>query len=256
MASLDDIKTAFDFLLTDFGFTLVGTEESYKNKAKYLTTYRNDQSKLQLEICADERWFHCEIRRLLNGHPARYSDQENCIGFESLAVLESNNNYEHMDYFAGGSNGLITVLKNTANLFQRNKTFFTTDNWLDTKRIQQLRDEEYQNKFGFKPSDDKNKPTYFGELKKEATEFLTHNGFKVISDSDELSPFDKNGMVKNIIYNNGNMKIKLSQKDWRDEYFLYNIEVDNKKIFEMNIIEHPDINEAVQLTMQKLREFI
>jgi hypothetical protein len=254
----DKIKSTFNFLLTDFGFKIVGAEElnRYKYKGDYLITYRNDQSKLQLEICASETWFHCEIRRLLNGHPAKYSDKENCIGFEKLAIIESNNKYEHMDYFAGGSNGLKNVLKNTSNLFHRNKTFFTTDSWLDTKRIEQLQDEEFQTKFGFKPSDNKNKPTYFGELKKEATKFLITHGFKLISDSDEFSPFDKNGMVTNIIFNEGNKKIKLTQQDWRDEYYLYNIELNGKVIFVMNIREHQDINEAVQLTMEKLKQCI
>jgi hypothetical protein len=54
----------------------------------------------------DDSWFHCEIRRIIDGQPAKYSDNENCFGFEDLAVLESNTNYEHMDYYAGGSNGL------------------------------------------------------------------------------------------------------------------------------------------------------
>ncbi len=252
---LDEIKSAFNFLLTDFSFKIVETEklDRYKYKGEYLITYRNDKSKLQLEICADENWFHCEIRRLLNGHPAKYSDKENCTGFEALAILESNNNYEHMDYFAGGSNGLKKVLNNTANLFHRNQAFFTTDSWLETKRIKQLQDEELQNKFGFKPSENENEPTYFGELKKEAIKFLTANGFKIISDSEDFSPFYRNGMVTNITFNDGSKKIKLTQQDWRDEYYLYNIELNNNVIFVMNIREHQDINEAVQLTMKKLK---
>jgi hypothetical protein len=256
--SLDEIKSTFNFLLTDFGFQIVGTEEldRYKYKGKYLITYRNDQSKLQLEICADGDWFHCEFRRILNGEPAKYSDKENCIGFEALAILDSNNNYEHMDYFAGGSNGLKNVLKNTANLFHRNKVFFTTDIWLDTKRIKQLQDEEFQTKFGFKPSENKNELTYFGELKKEAIKFLTANGFKIISDSEDFSPFDRNVMITSITFNDRSKKIKLTQQDWRDEYYLYNIELNNKVIFVMNIREHQDINEAVQLTMEKLEQCI
>jgi hypothetical protein len=41
-----------------------------------------------------------------------------------------------------------------------------------------------------------------------------------------------------------------------NEYYLYNIELNNKVIFVMNIREHQDINKAVQLTMEKLEQCI
>jgi hypothetical protein len=252
---LEDIKSTFHFLLTDFGFTLISVDKFDEYKADYFLTYRNDQSKLQVEVCADQGWLHCELRRLINGEPAKYYDEENSIGFESLAILESDNNYEHMDYFAGGI-GLAKVLHNTADLFKRNKVIFTTETWVDTKKIQRLRDEESQIKFGFKPSDNKNKPTYFGELKKEATKFLTENGFKLILDSEELSPFDKRKMASKIIYKKEDKNIRLAQQDWRDNYFLYNIDLNGNQMFQMNIREHQDINEAVRLTMQKLKQLI
>lgn len=188
-------------------------------------------------------------------NPQNITTKKNSIGFESLAILESDNNYEHLDYFAGG-NGLSKVLQNTADLFKRNKIVFTTDTWIDAKKIERLKDEEFQIKFGFKPSDNKNKPTYFGELKKEATKFLTDNGFKVILDNEELSPFDKRKMVANIIYKREEKIVKLAQEGWRDDYFLYNIELNGNQRFQMNIRKHPDINEAVGLTMQKLKQLI
>jgi hypothetical protein len=253
---LDNIKTAFNFLVTAFGFKLVGKEEPKNFKAKYLVIYRNDQSKLQVELCGDDSWFHCEIRRIIDGQPAKYSDNENCFGFEDLAVLESNNNYEHMDYYAGGSNGLTMVLTNTANLFKRNKIFFTTDGWIDLNRVEKLKNEDFQTKFGFNLSDNKNKPTYFGELKKQAMKLLTQNGYKLILDSEELSPFDSRGMVQNFAMQKGEKKIEITQQDWRDSYFLYNIKIGGKNIFEMNIREHQDIDVAVKLTMEKLRQCI
>lgn len=225
-----------------------------KYVGEFLITYRNDQSKKQIEISASEVWFHCELRRLLNGHPAKYSDKENCRIFTELAILESNNNYEHMDYYAGGRIGLKKVLKNTAKLFHRNQAFFTTDIWLDIKRIKQLRDEEFQTKFGFKPSE--NKPTYFGELKKEAIKLFSAYSFKIISDSEEYSPFERHELETNIIFSDGHKKIKLTEQDWRDEYYLYNIELNDKVIFVMDSIKHQDVNEAVQLTMEKLKQCI
>ena len=33
--------------------------------------YHNSNSELQLEICGDSAWFHCEIRRIINGEPEK-----------------------------------------------------------------------------------------------------------------------------------------------------------------------------------------
>lgn len=246
---LDDIKTTFRFLTTEYNFQLVKTETNENFKVKYFAVYRNDNSKLQLEICGDTTWFHCEIRRLINGQPAKYSDSDNSIGFEALAVLESNNNYEHSDYYAGGKTGLTGVLENTAKLFQRHQSFFTTDSWIDVKKIEQLRDDEFEKKFGKRP--DHNMPTFFGELKKKATKLLTDNGYKLLIDSDELSPFDSSGMVKYLASQKGNKTIRIAQLDWRDDYFVYYISVDDKKVFEIDI-SNQDINKAVDRAMQKL----
>lgn len=250
---LDDIKTTFRFLTTEYNFQLVKTETIQNFKAKYFAVYRNDNSKLQLEICGDTTWFHCEIRRLIDGQPAKYSDSDNCIGFEGLAVLESNNSYEHLDYFAGGSTGLKGVLENTAKLFKRNQNFFTTDNWIDVKKIEQLQDDDFENKFGKRP--EKNQPTFFGELKKQATKLLTDNGYKLLIDSDELSPFDSSGMVNYLTFQKGNTTIKIDQLDWRDDYFVYYISVDGNKVFEIDI-RNQEINNAVERTIIKLTKYL
>lgn len=130
----DFIIRTFGFLTKNYGFKIIKTEKNNIYKGDYLVIYRNDNSELQIEICADNSFFHCEIRRLLNGEPAKYSDKENCIGFESLAIIESNNNYDSSAYWANGSLGLKGVLKNTAYLFRRHKTFFTTNSWIDVKK--------------------------------------------------------------------------------------------------------------------------
>lgn len=248
---LDEIKNNFQFLTSDYGFQLVKTESRKDFKAQHFLVYRNDNSKLQLEICGDTSWFHCEIRRLINGQPAKYSDKDNCIGFESLAILESNNNYEHFDYYAGGSTGLEGVLTNTANLFKRHKAFLTTDNWVDVKRIDQLRDDEFQKQFGSRPG--RSRHTFFGELKKQATIILLKNGYKLLVDSEELSPFDSSGMVDYLTFEKGNKQIKITQVDWRDHYFLYRIEVNEKKVFEIDITNQ-DINKTVDKTIGKLKQ--
>lgn len=252
MTPLDDIKSTFNFLITDYGFELIETRQQANYKGEYLAIYLNNNSKLQLEISADDSYFHCEIRRLLNGQPAKYSDKDNCIGFESLAILERDNNYEHLDYFAGGRNGLKGALNNTAKLFQRHKSFFTTDCWIDTNKIEQLRDADFEKKFGSKP--DRNKPTYFGQVKKEATKFLIDKGFQLILDSDELAHYDSNGTTNNIIFSNQRETIKFSAEDWRDSYYIFYIAINDKKVFEIDLSKLNDTDKAVSQTMNKLKQ--
>lgn len=250
---VNEIKTAFRFLTTDYAFQLIKTDTKENFKAKYFLVYRNDNSKLQLEICGDPTWFHCEIRRLINGQPAKYSDSENSIGFESLAVFESNNNYEHFDYYAGGPTGLKGVLENTAKLFKRHQKFFTTDNWIDVKTIEKLRDDDFEKKFGKRP--DRSKPSFFGELKEQAKKLLIDNDYNLIVDSDELSPFDKSGMVDYLTFQKDSKQIKITQADWRDDYFIYRIEVNNNKVFEIDIRNQYPLK-AVESTLEKLRKYL
>ncbi|WP_316832860.1 hypothetical protein [Pedobacter aquatilis] len=249
---LDEINNSFQFLTSEFGFQLVKTEYRKDFKAKHFLVYRNDSLKLQLEICGDTTWFHCEIRRLINGQPAKYSNKDNCISFEELAILESNNNYEHFDYYAGSSTGLHGVLINTANLFKRYKKFLTTDNWIKVKQIEQLKGDDFEKKFG-KRFDDHNMPTFFGEVKKHATKLLIENGYKLLVDSDELSPFDRSGMVDYFTFAKDNRQIKVTQVDWRDDYFIYRIEVNGSKVFEIDI-RNQDISKAVDRTLGKLKQ--
>ena len=68
------------------------------------------------------------------------------------------------------------------------------------------------------------------------------------------SPFEKHDMLENIIFSDGINKIKFTQQDWRDEYYLYNIELNDNVIFVMDRSKHQDVNEAVLLTMEKLKQ--
>ncbi len=252
--TIDKIKDTFNFLIKDFGFYLINDDINKNHKAEHFMIYRNIKSKLQLEICAREHWFHCEIRRLINNQPAKYSDKGNCIGFESLAILESNNNYNHFDYFAGGSTKLDGVLKNTADLLKRHKEFLTTDMWLDIKKIRELEDKVFEKKFGSKP--DRKKPTYFNKLKMEASNYLEHIGFKLIADSDERSPFEVTDSFNYFIFKRNTEVIKFSQVDWRDPYYIYYIEINGKRVFEIDLSKNQDINESVSMTMENLKSYI
>jgi hypothetical protein len=236
--------------MSDFHFELLQAEKVENYRADNFLVYRNDQSKIQIEICADESWFHCELRRIVNGHPAKYSDKSNNVSFEDLAILESNHKYDHFDYYTGGSTGLTGVLKNTANLLKRNSKFLTTDNWIDVQKIETLKDQEFARQFGKIP--DKTKPTFFSKIKISSIKLLNDSGYKLTLDSDEVSPFDQNSMTDKLVFQNDNKKIEIAQVDWRDDYFIYKLVKNDTKVFDVDLskIDH---DKAVELITNKLK---
>lgn len=248
--TLDQIKTSFHFLTCDFHFELLRAERVENYRADNFLVYRNDQSKIQIEICADESWFHCELRRIVNGQPAIYSDKLNTVSFEDLAILESNHNYDHFDYYAGGSTGLKGVLKNTANLLKRNSALITTDNWIDVKKIETLKDQEFAKQFGKIP--DKSKPTFFSKIKSSSIKWLNDKGYQLTLDSDKVSPFDQNSMTDKLVFQKDNKKFEISQVDWRDNYFIYKLVKNDTKLFDIDISKI-DFEKAVELMTNKLK---
>ena len=248
--TLDQIKTSFHFLTSEFHFELLRAEKVEGYRADNFLVYRNDQSKIQIEICADESWFHCELRRIVNGQPSKYSDKLNTVSFEDLAILESNHKYDHFDYYTGGSIGLTGVLKNTANLLRRNSAFLTTDKWIDVQKIENLKDQEFAKQFGKIP--DNSKPTFFSKIKSSSIKLLSDNGYQLILDSDEASPFDQNSMTDKLVFQKENKKIEIAQVDWRDDYFIYKLVNNDTKIFDVDIskIDH---DKAVELMTNKLK---
>lgn len=251
--TLEQIKTSFHFLTNDFHFELIRAEKVANYRADNFLVYRNDQSRIQIEICADENWFHCQIRRIINGQPANYSDKLNTVSFEDLAVLESNNNYDHFAYFAGGNTRLTGVLENTANLLRRNSTLLVTNNWIDVQKIKNLKDLEFARKFGKIP--DRSKPTYFGKLKSSSIKLLTDNDYKLTMNSDEHSPFDPISMTDKLVFQKDNNRLELAQFDLLDQYFIYQVFKNNKIVFKINISK-VDLDEAVDLTTNKLKEYL
>lgn len=133
------IDHQLSFLRSELGYALIRTDVNQEYCGANLLVYRSEKAAKQLEISADDGYFHCEIRRIIAGRPAAYEDSTNCIGFESLAVLESNGSYEHMDYFAGGSNRMNGVLRTTAALFRRHAAWLAGDAWIDLERLRTLR---------------------------------------------------------------------------------------------------------------------
>lgn len=157
-----------------------------------------------------------------------------------------------MDYFAGASNG-TKVLHKIVELFKRNKLFFTTDVWIDTKKVKQLKRASLERTFGFTSNDENDYKTYFGELKSQTIKLLNENGYELILDSDELPQYDSRQSFKNFMMKKGSKTIIVTQQDWRDFYWLYNIIINGVTIFELDTGEHQDVEKAVKHTLDFLR---
>lgn len=170
-----------------------------------------------------------------------------------MAKLESNNNYDHFDYVVTGK-GLEVILENTTKLLKRHQDILTTGKWIDTKRIEQLEDEEFQAKFGFKPSDNKNKPIFFGLVKSHALKLLK-NGYQLTLDSSELPPFNRDSTTNKVILENGKVTLKISQRGWRDDYSNYYLEINGQKMFEIDLNNYSDIETAAQIFNNKVDRF-
>lgn len=143
-----DFSKSFDFLTKDFGMKMFSESYSAVGGDKYVRILRNQF--VQIELAGDQSYFHCEIRRLINDETQPYADGENNIGFESLAVLKTNNNYNHLDFYPSSA-GWQNVLDKTTNLLKSCKDILTTDKWVDVAKIKALKDKEFENKLGSKP---------------------------------------------------------------------------------------------------------
>lgn len=241
-----DVAKSFHFLITEFGYQHTGS--SSKDRINVLF-YKNTFAKKQLEIAYSESYFHCEIRRLINGNPAPYIDKENCIGFEDLAILESDNNYDHFDYFAGAGIRLSGVVKNTIALFNRNKNILTTEGWFDVLKVRELKNKEFLEKFGIDLS--KNRPYFIDQVKDVAEEILLPKGYKLSKYSRDSAPYDSDNMFQHIVFKKLFRTIKIGQQDWRDDYNLYYILKNGKKIFTIDISKVEE-DKALQLIKDTL----
>ena len=239
------VSQSLQFLVDEFGYSY---SVSQLNDLHVLI-YKNENATKQLEVAYSDGYFHCEIRRIIEGKPAKYSDRSNSISHADLAIFESNNTYDHFDYFAGGSLRLAGVVDNIATLFKRNKQFFIGAEWIDTAKIQQLKDEEFDKKFGSYPRGDIK--SFIELVKEKALPILKAKGYALIKESKELPPYDPDKKLHHIIFFRLYNKIVISQIDWRDDYATYYISRNDKKIIEVNIGETGS-EAALKLIVDKL----
>jgi hypothetical protein len=188
--------------------------------------YRSEKAAKQLEISADDGYFHCEIRRIIAGRPAAYEDGNNCIGFESLAVLENNGTYEHMDYFAGGSKGMNGVLKTTAALFRRHAAWLAGDAWIDLERLRTLR-----------PYLVDDGPSVFDQLVSALKHALDPMGCTITWRNTLLPPYHQDRSPDRVILEAAGHPVEIKQNDWRDDHLRYTVRVDGTAV---NTIDYTD----------------
>ena len=226
-----DFSRYFDFLTKEFGLQMSMEKYSITGADLYVRILSNKF--VQVELAGDQHYFHAEIRRLIDGETRPYTEEENNIGFEDLAVLTTDNKYNHSDFYPASA-GCITVLENTAALFRNSAQVFTTGSWVDTRRIAELKDEEIFQKFGFKPSENKNKPSFF-LLVRQHVQKLVGKGYMIVLDNANLPPYSPESVSHKIVLEGFDRKIEIAQKDWRLDYTTYYIAVNNEIIFEKDI---------------------
>lgn len=212
---------------------------------KYVRILKNNNT--QVELAGDQNYFYTIIRRLVNGEPQPYSDKENNISSEDLAIFLTNNNYDHFDYYVP-SVGWETVLENTANLLKNCKEVFTTSKWVDTEKIELLKDEDFFKKFGFRPS---KKPAFLNLIKEKAVKLLKEKGYRLTFDSSELPSYDTRSLTQAISFEKQGAYMKICQRDWRDHVTNYYLEINGRKEFELDTTDSPE-EVAINVMVKKL----
>ena len=241
---IQEIEHEMSFLIDSCNFDII--EKSIFQRR--IVIYRNNF--VQIEFAAEQSYFHCELRRLINDIPSKYSDKNNSIGFEDIAIIESNHSYNHLDYFAGGSN-MTKVLKNTRDLLARNHEIISTNKWIDTNLLHKLKDDHYLKTFGIK----RTQKTPFIELVNEIMDkHLVPLGFKKVFDSRNIAPYDPRAMVKQIEYQKGKKKLNISQVDWRVYYYIWELKYNNKSVLQIDFKKIKIQREALILLENKIEE--
>ena len=67
--------------------------------------------------------------------------------------------------------------------------------------------------------------------------------------------FEESILLK-IILEGFNKKLKISQRDWRDNYTSYYIAIDGKEMFQIDITDHEDIQAAAKVFNERLDKLV
>lgn len=244
-----DFAFYFDFLSKDFGMEMVNEIAFTDDSNMFIQVLKNKY--VQIELAGDENSFCAIIRKIINGDPKPYSDKRNNIYFEDLAILSTNHNYDHFDYYATPISWL-KVLGNSAKLMKNCAEVFTTSKWVDIEKIEILKDRDFNKKFGYSPSKE---PSFFDILKKEAKKILIDKEYKLVFDSSELPPYNSESLFKKVVFEKNEVTIEISQQDWRDNYNQYFIKKNRETVYDIDLAKfNGDIIQASNIMTDKLQE--
>ncbi len=255
---INDIKKRFEFLISDFNFLLVSVDSPFIDSGgsksdRHVCYYRNERSRLQLEIVGSGDWFNCYLRRFSYGTPSPYNDFANSINLEILAKIEKDYNYKkYVTIFVGWD----TVLLNTADLIKRHSSFFTSEQTSEIDLFDQLKEYSYKNNFEFNILWQRIENTFFTNLKKHIAPILVSNKYQLHRESSTLPPYDRTAMVNFIEYKNCKSIIRVSQVDWRDAPFIYCLSKNKKLIFELDLSKQHDTIYGIELMVEHLKKIV
>lgn len=234
---LDLLKSSFSFLVKAYGYDLIKAETQDFYKGKNLLIYENARAQKQIEICGGASFFHCIIRKMNNGELTEYPNQNDNIGLEDLAIVD-NPDYEHFDYYAGGSTGVDGVTQNTVALFKRQEHFLRNDDWVDLNHIEKLKDRKYKSRFGDERP--RYKAYFIDEVKSMVnTEFPE---FELIFDNRKLPFYHEDSTLQKLVFDWRSNKIAIAQYDWRDYPEVYRVFLNEEKVSEVEAKESEGID--------------
>ncbi len=153
-------------------------------------------------------------------------------------MLESNGDYEHMDYFAGGSKGMNGVLKTTAALFRRHAAWLAGDAWIDLERLRNLR-----------PHLVDDGPTSFDQLVSAVKHALDPMGCTISWSNKLLPPYHKDRHPDSVILEAAGHQLEIKQNDWRDDYMRYTVRVDDTPLHTIDYTDGLPHDERAQRTI-------
>lgn len=238
----------FDFLTSKYGFQII----SERREDIYVKTLRNSFVQIELASNLHQTYFHAEIRRLINGEVIPYRDRTNNVGFEELAMLALGRQYDHFDFYPS-SRDWTSVLQKTADVFKASKEVFTTGEWVDTQRIREIEDQNFFEAFGIK----RNANPELSFLERVTQHLLLEDReYRLIFDASDLPPYDSKSNTQCVVFERTSSRLKISQRDWRDDHTIFFLEVDGAEVFEIDISTFDTNEDAAKAFLARMRALI
>lgn len=166
----------------------------------------------------------------MNGAIANHNDASGSIRIHDLAILD-NPNYDHLDYYAGGSQGLEGVVTNTISLCKRQRELLTSDKWINFDQIESYKDQNFKNRFGIERP--KNSESFMLKIKQLiARDF---SDFELLFDNSALPHYHEDSTLQQLIYSFDKKEIKIKQYCYRDYPRVYEVFIDESLLVEVDL---------------------